>query len=176
MTEMNCPSTPSAMRLRAPEPQDVDRMYLWENDPEMWRYGYSPAPLSRHQIWEYVTGYDADPLTQSQLRLMMETAYGTVGSIDLYNLDMRNRRAFIGIMTAPEHRRKGYATEALRLMADYCRHNLGLERVAAVVADDNPSSLALFRKAGFTVVATLPSWVRRDNSLFVAAHILILTL
>ena len=78
------------LRLRAPEPDDVDRMYIWENDPDMWRYGYSPAPLSRHQIWEYVDTYDADPLSHPELRLMIQTASDTVGSVDLYNLSLRH--------------------------------------------------------------------------------------
>lgn len=168
--------THSSLTLRAPEPQDVDRMYLWENDPEMWRYGCSPAPLSRHQIWEYVNNYDADPLAASQLRLIMDSPEGAVGAIDLYDIDMRNRRAFTGIMTAPAHRRKGYALEALRLMAEYCLHNLGLERIAATVAADNRPSLELFRKSGFAEAAILPSWVRRGSKSFVDAHLFILTL
>ena len=94
----------SALILRALEPSDTDMLYLWENGPDMWRYGFSPAPLSRHQIWEYITQYDANPLASGQLRLMMQVADKTVGAVDIYNIDMRNRHAFIGIMTAPVSR------------------------------------------------------------------------
>ena len=58
--------------LRALEPTDVDCLYLWENNPEMWRFGFSPAPLSRHQIWEYISTYDSNPLSAGQLRLMID--------------------------------------------------------------------------------------------------------
>lgn len=70
------------VHLRALEPSDVDRLYIWENNPDMWRYGFSPAPLSRHQIWEYVEKYDANPLAQGQLRLMIDTGNDTVGTLD----------------------------------------------------------------------------------------------
>lgn len=174
MTAM--PTSEDTLILRAPEPDDVDRIYLWENDPGMWRYGYSPAPLSRHQIWEYVNRSDSDPVSQGELRLMMQADCDTVGAVDLYDIDMRNRRAFVGIMTAPLFRRRRYALRALRLMADYCRDNLGLERIAATVADDNPASLGLFAAAGFTCVAHLPDWVRRGKDSFVGARILMLHL
>lgn len=162
-----------SLRLRAPEPEDVDRLYIWENDPGMWRYGYSPAPLSRHQIWEYVNRSDSDPIAVGQLRLMMQASDETVGAVDLYDIDMRDRRAFVGIMTAPSFRRQGFAIEALRLMADYCRDNLGLSRIAATVAEDNTASLELFEKAGYTCVATIPDWVRRGTDSFISARLFV---
>ena len=62
----------STLRLRALEPGDVDTLYLWENSPDMWEYGFFIAPYSRHQLWEYVRDYDADPLRSGQLRLMID--------------------------------------------------------------------------------------------------------
>lgn len=159
-------------RLRALEPSDTDLLYLWENDPEMWRFGFSPAPLSRHQIWEYINQYDADPLATGQLRLMMQQGSTTVGAIDLYNIDIRNRHAFVGVMTAPAYRRCGYAHEALQQLVAYCRHNLGLRQIAATIADDNLQSLALFVKAGFEITARLPQWIRRDNNTYITAKVL----
>lgn len=162
----------SKLVLRALEPGDIDLLYLWENEPDMWRYGFSPAPLSRHQIWEYITQYDANPLATGQLRLMMQVDDKTVGAIDLYNLDMRNRHAFIGIMTATEFRKKGYASRALDLISDYCRYNLGLEQIVATVAEDNVPSMALFNKCGFTQVASLPRWIMSGSKKFISANVL----
>lgn len=162
-----------SLTLRALEPSDTDLLYLWENDPEMWQFGASPAPLSRHQIWEYISQYDSNPLNRGELRLMMQTPAHTVGAIDLYNIDMRNRHAYIGIMTARPHRRQGHATAALRIIGDYCRQNIGLHRLAATVATDNSASLALFEKGGFKITATLPKWIRRPDGTYTDAHILI---
>lgn len=161
------------IRLRALEPSDVDCLYLWENNPEMWRYGFSPAPLSRHQIWEYVQQYDANPLTQQQLRLMIDNDGKAVGTVDLYNIDIRNRHAFVGIMVASEHRRKGLGFKALQLIEDYCRHNLALKRIAATVAGDNEASIGLFVKAGYEPTALIPNWIYREGDTTTDAHILI---
>lgn len=62
------------VRLRALEPEDVDRLYIWENDRDIWPFGGTRAPLSRHQLWEYATNYDANPFAAGQLRLIIELA------------------------------------------------------------------------------------------------------
>lgn len=162
--------------LRALEPTDVDCLYIWENDPEMWRYGFSPAPYSRHQLWEYVQQYDANPLAQQQLRLMVDLDGTPVGTVDLYNIDIRNRHTFTGIMIAREHRRKNIAIEALRLLAEYCRNNLGLSKIAAAIAEDNEASLRLFAKAGYEHTAVIPAWIYRNGNNAIAAHLLVKTL
>lgn len=169
---MATPQSNEPISLRALEPSDTDLIYLWENNPEMWRYGVSPAPLSRHQIWEYINQYDANPLVSGQLRLIVQAGNTPVGTIDLYNLDVNNRRAFIGIMTAPQYRRKGHAAAAIGLITDYCRNNLGLRQIAATIAADNTASLSLFQKAGFRITSTLPDWIRRDPVNFIDAKLL----
>lgn len=152
-------STPE-IYLRALEPEDVDRIYLWENTPGMWRHGFAAAPLSRHQIWQYVQNYDADPFSAGQLRLMISDGMDAVGAVDLYEVDVRNRRAMVGIMVAPGKRRCGVARAALRALERYCFEVLGLEQLAATVECGNEPSRRLFSAAGYDETATLPRWFR----------------
>jgi len=158
------------LELRALEPSDVDCLYIWENNPDMWRYGFAPAPLSRHRLWEYIRSYVADPASEGQLRLMIEADGVPVGTVDLYDIDVHNSHAFIGIMIAPPYRRRGYAAAAIGKMADYCRQCLALKQLGAFVAADNKESLGLFRKCGFMEKAILPQWVRRSNSEYENAY------
>lgn len=162
--------------LRALEPEDVPFLYLWENDRSLWPFGCAQAPLSRHQLWEYVQSYDANPLAQGQLRLIIQHNGEAVGTADLYDIDIRNRRAFVGIMVIPSHRRCGTALQALHLLADYCRTTLPLRQLAATVSADNLPSLSLFRSAGYAHSATLPGWFLRPDSAPVDAHLFLLPL
>ena len=57
--------------LRGPEPDDLECLYLWENDTTLWPYGSTKAPLTRHQIWQYIDSYDGDIFTQKQLRMII---------------------------------------------------------------------------------------------------------
>lgn len=157
--------TSPAVTLRALEPDDTDCIYTWENQGDNWQYGYAPAPLSRHQIWEYIQNYDANPVTAGQLRLMVTDAAGNrAGAVDLYEIDMLNRRAYVGIMIAPGFRNRGYGTAVLESAARYCRDVLGLHRLWAEVAADNAASRALFARAGYKAVAILPERYRRNDT------------
>lgn len=180
------------VRLRALEPEDVDRLYIWENDRDMWPFGGTRAPLSRHQLWEYATNYDANPFAAGQLRLIIELATAPAnalpqssqssqssqnsqsspipcGVIDLYDIDPVNSRAMVGIMVAPQWRSRGIATRALELVGEYCRDILGLATIASEVASDNLPSIRLFgEKAAYRQVGERPSWYRRGDS-FVSA-------
>ncbi len=151
----------TTIRLRALEPTDLDCLYLWENNAELWQYGSAQAPMSRKQLWDYIQNYDADPFSAGQLRLMIETNNGiAVGCVDLFNVDNCNRRAEVGIMIAPNHQRCGYAGQSLELLKQYCRDRLGLHQLAATIACGNVASIATFKNAGFEQRALLPEWLR----------------
>lgn len=160
--------------LRAVEPEDADRLYIWENNRDIWPYGGTRAPLSRHQLWEYANNYDANPFSSGQLRLIIEacrensadgamTGRQPCGTIDLYEIDPLNSRAFVGIMVIPAMQGKGIALESLRMLEEYCRDTLGLTLLAADVPSDNLPSINLFRSAGYILTGDRPSWFRRDN-------------
>lgn len=148
--------------LRGPEPDDLDTLYLWENDTALWPYGSTRAPLSRHQLWQYLDSYDGDIFSQKQLRMIIvdNSTGSAVGTIDLYDFDPRDARVSIGIFIAETHRRRGYAAEALALVSDYARETLAMHQLAAWVRIDNEPSLRLFKTAGFKSKACLRSWIK----------------
>lgn len=151
----------TAITLRAVEPTDVDCLYIWENDPSLWPHGSTRAPLSRFQLSEYATGYDADPYSACQLRLMIETGAGVrCGTIDLYDFDPSAGRGGVGIFVAPCYRRQGIAGKALEKFARYCREMLNMHQLWCMTAIDNVASIALFEHAGFKKAGRLRSWVR----------------
>lgn len=155
---MNC-------ELRAVEPEDVDRLYRWENDPQNWLTSVNLAPMSRFKLWSYANNYDANPLASKQLTLMLTAEEETVGYVELYDISPRDGRAMCGIFIAPEFRRKGYGTTALSLLWDYCTASLGLRLLAAEVAADNLPSADLFLKAGFNQSGVRPRWFKHRGSL-----------
>lgn len=163
--------------LRALEPEDADFMYEAESDPFAWEYSDYLAPLSREQLRQYALTYDADPFSAGQLRLVIEAAGAAVlsevknpaGIIDLFDISPRHLRADTGIYILPEFRGKGIGAEALRLTADFARRRLALHQLTATVADTNPAALACYRKAGFTLTATHPDWLRTHTG-FIPAH------
>lgn len=147
------------IKLRAPEPEDIDRLFIWENDrPEA-----VSAPLSRHNIWEYVTNYNADIFESGTLRLMIadKVTGDTVGHADLYDFNAVDRRAGIAIYVSEPCRRRGYGIAALNELVSYASTTLGMHQLWAHIAIDNEASRALFVRAGFKPAGRLRSWLRR---------------
>lgn len=152
--------------LRALEPTDIDIMYRWENDAELWRYGSTVAPFSRKQIWEYIAGYDADIYSARQLRLMIidNSSGNAVGAIDITDYDPANQRAAVGIFVDSAYQRMGYASAAIRLTEEYCAERLGVHQLWAIVPGDNKPSRSLFTSLGYKISGRLQSWLKTRTS------------
>ena len=150
-------------RLRAVEPADVDAMYVWENDVDMWRVSASIAPCSRHALVELVESMRYDIYAARQLRLIIESKESglAVGAVDLYDFDPQNLNAGVGILVYDrELRGRGIASEALQMVERYGREVLHLHQLWCCVGADNGASLALFAGAGFREVGIKREWRR----------------
>ncbi len=62
----------------------------------------------------------------------------------------KNQRAEVYYKLFPDYWNKGYATEALNLVLDYCFNKLALHRVEAGCAVANLASIAVLEKVGMT--------------------------
>ncbi len=150
------------IRLRAVEPTDADLLYLWENDTTLWQYGSTIVPFSRYVLQEYVNNAQADIYEAKQLRLMIvqKQTGKTVGSVDLYDFDPRNRRAGVGILVVEESRNQHIATRALQLLAKYCKETLLLHQLYADVQTSNVVSLQLFENVEFMQIGVKKDWLQ----------------
>ena len=151
-------------RLRALEPSDVELLYLWENDPDVWRVGGTTSPLSYQRIAQFVEEQNYDLYTTKQMRLVVECEGIAVGTLDIFDFDPQHLRFGIGILIyAPEARRKGYARAAIEAVKTYARDTLALRQIWASVAADNEASIALFEGCGFELCGRRRAWLRRHD-------------
>ena len=151
--------------LRAPEPEDIDQLYLWENDPAVWHLSNTLAPYSRFDIEQYVLTAARDLLSTRQLRLMIVLRKNdlTIGAIDLFEYDPLHLRVGTGILLTSDERNKGYGTEALRLVIDYCFEILNLHQMYASITTGNAASIRIFEKQGFVKTGTKRDWLLQNG-------------
>ena len=153
------------LQLRALEPKDAELLYKWENNPQVWPVSGTLAPFSRFVIEQYLTISHQDIYTSKELRLMIDLPIEngiakTIGCIDLFDFDPKNKRVGIGILIGDEsERRKGYAGEAIEILIEYCFTTLDMHQVFCSVTADNQDSMALFRKLNFETTATHKDWI-----------------
>ncbi len=155
------------IKLRALEPEDIDLLYQWENDPDIWHFSNTRSPFSRFDIEQYVLSTNKDIYKDRQVRFMIDlisdTNPGTIGTIDLFEFDPGNLRAGIGIFIIPEARRNGYAGEAIQLVTDYAFKILNLHQLFCNVTSDNKKSIDLFQNLGFRLIGEKTDWLLKNN-------------
>jgi diamine N-acetyltransferase len=155
--------------LRALEPSDVDLLYQWENHSAVWHVSNTIVPFSRFQLEQFVMNSQHDIYTDRQVRLMIDLngtagVNKTIGCIDLFDYDPRNRRAGIGILIVEEEQRKGHASEALELVIRYSFDVLQLHQLYCNISTNNLSSIRLFEKSGFIRIGIKKDWrVQEDQ-------------
>ncbi|MFO7669070.1 MAG: GNAT family protein [Bacteroidales bacterium] len=148
--------------LRALEPEDLEILYLWENDPSVWPLSGTLVPYSRYVLKQYLQNAGKDIFEQKQLRLIIELREEKrpVGAIDLFDFDPFHRRAGVGVLIAGgEDRMKGYAGEALETLKRYCFEVLGLHQLWCNITAGNHPSIRLFQSAGFTLAGEKKEWL-----------------
>lgn len=154
--------------LRAPEPTDIEALYEWENDTELWSVSNTLVPFSRHQLSQYIKHARLDMYQTKQVRMMIEHLQSgkLCGMIDLYDFDPFHSRGGIGILIHQQWRGKGIAIEALTLFVQYLFSHIGIHQVYATIASDNTNSINLFSKAGFEHTGTRKQWHRKGREYY----------
>ncbi len=159
--------------LRPLEPEDIDLLYQWENNMEIWEVSNTKTPFSRHILAQYLQDSAKDIYELKQLRLIIQNEQNNpVGAVDLFDFDPYHLRAGVGILIHnPANRKHGYATSALQALSNYALHVLGLKQLYANIAADNTVSIHLFEKMGFSQAGIKKEWLKipggwKDEILF----------
>ena len=119
------------IKLRALEPADIDLLFEWENNSEVWQISDTIQPYSRYALEQYVNSVQ-DIYSQRQIRFIIEEI-GTnkaVGCVDLFDFDPIHKRVGVGILVSDsDNRKKGFGKEAIELILEYCKDILECHQV-----------------------------------------------
>lgn len=146
--------------LRALEPEDLEFIHLIENDETIWEISNTITPYSKYVIRQYLENVHKDIFEVKQLRLaIVNSKHITLGLIDLYDFDFKNKRAGVGIIVKDfDQRQKGYGFEALTLLMQYCEVHLNLHQLYCNISEENEVSLKLFKSQGFEIIGLKKDW------------------
>jgi len=154
--------------LREVRPSDVnENYYSWMNDPEVTRYLESRFyPNSMEGLHEYVASKLGDR-DNVFLAIVLKEGDRHIGNIKLGPINWIHRLADVGILIGEKACwGKGYATEAIRLVANYAFRMLNLHKLTAGCYELNQGSAKAFQKAGFVI-----DGVRKQHHYCDAAYI-----
>lgn len=146
--------------LRALEPEDLEFIHAIENDETIWEISNTQTPYSKFLIKQYLEEAHRDIYDVKQLRLVISNYNDeAIGLIDLFDFDVKNGRAGIGVLIKDTaSRSKGSGKEALSLLIKYSFLHLDLHQLYCNISEDNEVSIKLFTNQGFKKIGTKKDW------------------
>jgi diamine N-acetyltransferase len=154
------------INLRAPEPEDLELLYEWENNTAYWTISNTVVPFSKYILKRYLENSHKNIYETGQLRFMIDhiSDNKTIGTIDVFDFDHFHRRAGVGILIAEEaYRRKGFASMAIHCLTEYCFTTLQLHQLYCNILANNTESMDLFRKMGFVQAGIKKDWIKTND-------------
>lgn len=140
----------SSVRLRAVEPEDWEAFNAFDADTEMTRLSSSAhLPASRASLRKWAEEAAKRP-DSDEVTLAIETLDGTViGSLRVGHVDRRHRVFGYGLAIAADYCRKGYGSEAVRLLLRFYFGELGYQKAEVGVYAFNEASVRFHESLGF---------------------------
>ena len=144
------------VRLRGLEPSDAEHFIRWNLDSERARHlDFLWPPVSEAGVRAWVEEQSKKKLENDTFQWIIETSAGqAAGSIATHHCNAHDGTFSYALDVARQHRRQGYASEAIALVLRYYFHELRYQKVAVGVHANNPASVRLHETLGFCLEGT----------------------
>jgi len=139
------------VRLRALEPTDAEKAFLWINDREVTQFLMARYPLSLAAERDWVANA-AKPMDYGEVRFAIETKDERVhiGMCGLHRGRAEDRNAELGIMIGDKsYWNGGYGTDAMLTVLRFGFDQMNLHKVALGVFAFNERAQTVYRRCGF---------------------------
>jgi len=139
------------VRLRAVRVDDWQDFFVFGQDTEVSQSAYEiPFPSSEDSVKEWTRKTALTEPTGDVFRWVIENDESQfVGTLNTFDCVRRFGTFKYGIAVKREFWKRGYASEAIRLVLVYYFHELRYQKVTSHVYDFNEASLKLHERLGF---------------------------
>ncbi len=155
------------VRLRAMEPSDWEAFHAFDMaDSEMARLSWSiPFPRSTERAKQWAADAAMAEPKDDNFRFVIENLQGeVVGSLNAHGCNRRNGTFEYGTALGRQHRRKGYAREAIQIVLSYFFRELRYQKANVLIYAFNETSLKLHESLGFQYEGRLRRHVFSDGA------------
>ena len=135
--------------LRKLESTDLERTWVWMNDPGVYLKIGTQVPISRsaQQKWFERTDQASDKII---FAICLKESENHIGTVSLDNIDNRHRPARLSIFIGDDSNRgKSIGSRALRLLAEYAFNFLNLNRIWCKTSAGDEHITRYYEKLGF---------------------------
>ncbi len=153
------------VRLRAFEAEDLDAEHAFVNDYDTLKGMMSgiplPASMSDERQWiDRQSSY-----TFGEYQFAVENGEGElVGRCGVTKIDWKNRVAELAIMIGTPYRGRGYGTDAMAVLCDFCFREMNVHKLKVTVFAFNKPALRCYEQNGFVREGFLRQELWRDGA------------
>ncbi len=145
------------VRLRAYSKDDIPKARDFLNDFDVGiflRPGiYFPYRHEDEEAWYNNLNANSDKEYSFAIELKADEAY--IGGCGIMNIDGKNRVATVGIFLGKPYCGKGYGTDAMRVLVNFCFQEVNLHKVSLNVYGFNKRAVRSYEKVGFRTEGVL---------------------
>ena len=134
-----------SIRIRPVRATDCRMVWEWANDPEARAVSFSTTPISWESHEPWFQARLKDPLYRFYIALDADDV--PVGQV---RFSLQGEEATISVSVGKGYRSQGYGPILIHLGCDQVFAETSVKLVHAYIKPDNPPSLKVFLKAGFT--------------------------
>ncbi|MHA2069571.1 MAG: GNAT family N-acetyltransferase [Candidatus Thorarchaeota archaeon] len=148
------------VRLVVLEENHIDNIMEGWNDPTLRGFLGGTIPVTRRQEVEWIEGQHQQMKNRTGFVFVIEKNADDsfIGTVGINSIDWISRSAGVGIaIYRSENWGKGYGTEAMKLLIDFCWTHLNLRRLQLTVHAFNERAQKSYVKLGFKKFGTAHS-------------------
>lgn len=135
--------TGNTISLKPSQAGDSWQFDTWNNDPEVTKY-------------REVSGQDTPKLKSLSFGIYHNQTSKLIGDLGISCIDTKNKHAEIGLSIGDKNYwGKGYGTEAVKAVCEFCFSKLNLNKVYLDVWEENERAIKCYLKCGFKVDGVL---------------------
>ncbi|MFW9902474.1 MAG: GNAT family N-acetyltransferase [Candidatus Thorarchaeota archaeon] len=155
--------------LRKISKQDAEFVFYSLNNEELTSY-LSLGPLNtiehaKRLIKNYLRYWD-NFIQFNYIIELHEVKKERIGSISLWNINWKHRRAQVGVWLIPLFWNKGLGERALIMIKNIGFNHLKINRLEAYIAAENKRSIFLFEKCGFKEEGILKQYLNFQGKFY----------
>lgn len=145
---------------------DLENLHRLKSDPLVWKYSSNNSTNDVDDtriILENLIKKYSEGLNDFQA-LFLKNSDEYIGEAGILSLNKKSQRAVIGYNLIPKFWGRGYATEITAALVKCLFEQLNVERVEALVIEENIASRKVLEKSGFLAEGLLRNFAYIDNN------------
>lgn len=136
---------------------NADMLEYWASDPKIQSMYSEPVYTTTEEVKElldkYISSYDKKDYYR--WAIIEKESNICIGQIAIFLVDNKNHFCEIEYALGSMFHRKGFASEAVRTILDFCFNSVNFHKVQVCHKDGNIASQGVIKKCNFTYEGTL---------------------